>query len=326
MTQQHFPRESVAVREAEARDLPDLRRRACEVVDYGEFDWRERIEKPNEYRTIVAELAGGRTIGHASAGPPQLPRNNVLRDFRPLTERKTNLAAPLWCKLDLIAVDTRWQGRGVGHQLLQAIMEWLPTSKVGLYGNVDSTSSAAIAWYQRQGFSIAAAAALSDRPGSSTKGVIMQPLPTELMFRGYRGTVTDHLQGRGRAGWEERDAQAEHKRLIHNLTTGRSRPRGDTGYRRLARQIADTPNTTSCPHMRFGPRTAWVYGWDPQHQHSCVFCHEQNAVDIAAFDDEDLCDACRRRTSDVQLSWASLDKEMMLVFAGLCPGCRAGRF
>lgn len=314
---------AVHLRAAVSKDVPALDARARRVVDYGSFDWARRVEgAQGRYAVFVAVEESGRTVGQVALGPVEIRLDRVIYD-----RRRSPAAAkpPPWCKLDLIAVDPVYQGKGIGRRLLQQAVQWMPAAMVGLYGNVDQDNSAAVSWYRRQGFSIAAASALPfDLRFRSAGGALMVPPDGELMFRGVRQTVQEHLAGNGRPGWEEREARANFQLDVR--TRGRT-ARGDTGYRRLAQRAAEQSAAgPGCPHMSLGPRPAWIFAWDPKLQRSCNHCISDRLDAIKPYDDETLCDGCHEHHADVVLSWATADHEMLIVDSGLCSSCRAGRF
>lgn len=271
--------------------------------------------------TLVAVTPDGEVCGVLGAGQPTPTTLHVLHEqpgqaFDPST-------VPWW-KIHALAVAEKHRRSGIARSLLAETVRRLPRRHIGLYGNVENHRRESIDWYRRQGFYISPFSGLTptERAGSAG-GIHVQPIDGETVFRGYRGTLREHLANRGHHNWELRTARAEFSRWRAAISQTQ-RPAADLGYRLYTRTIATQINPSMCLHAEFGPRPLMVIGWDPDHTRACWECAERQALRVERFDSATLCDGCGQHQPDVHVPWASDEDQQLIVYAGLCPPCRRG--
>ncbi|KLI09261.1 MULTISPECIES: GNAT family N-acetyltransferase [Mycobacteriaceae] len=286
-----------------------------------DYPWPERLgsgSSAHEWLSLVATDSRGVVCGVIGVGQPTDKNLHVLHQkggpaFDP--------AKVPWWKIYVLAVDEGHRGSGIGRALLDATVRRMPRKYVGLYGNVELTRTDSIQWYRRQGFYISPMSGLTStqRP-QDTDTVGVAPSKGEVIFRGYRQTLEDHLAGRAPAEWERRIATAEFIRQNKQ----REKAALDLGYRLYARRIAENSDAQSCVHASMGPRNLSVFGWDPNHMRVCWECVGPHTQNIKGYDADTLCDGCGRHDRDTRVSWATDDDQLLVVFAGLCLSCRRG--
>jgi predicted N-acetyltransferase YhbS len=287
-----------------------------------DYSWRQRLGEgrhAGEYLALVA-CRGEQAVGHIGVGPLNLRPELQVFDR---TQGEFDPSTLPWWKIHSLGVDPAHQGTGLGVGLLGAVLERMPAGLVGLVGNVEDTRADVIAWYRRRGFYVAAYAPLRRREGDPITAIRLMAVPGEVFFHGYRHTIAEHLDGTGRAGFAERIARVEFRRLLRTHKTA-LHPRGDLGYRQLASRIADRVDLPECAHAAMSPQPLLVAGWDPQLMRVCGQCQLARLAAIQTYDSSDHCDGCGNSRSDVEMSWASDERAMLIVTAGLCSDCRAG--
>ncbi|WP_402378015.1 GNAT family N-acetyltransferase [Isoptericola rhizosphaerae] len=272
--------------------------------------------------TLVAET-DHQIVGAICSHPLDITPDAVIHSRFGATTASSHTTP--WWKLSMLAVVPSYEGRGIAHALLRHTVAAVPTGIDGLYGNVSLDRTRATTWYRRQGFYLAASMGLPGR--TSRGGIKVSTIPGDVFFRGELRNLRQHLEGQGHPRSERRTATQEFKRAWRELTSAEP-PARDVGYRLYARRLAArlaTDRSEACPHMELGPRPHNVLGWDPNLHVACFDCWTELLAAAEPYDDDDLCDGCGQRAGDVQLSCIALDDEFLVVHAGLCPPCRAGR-
>jgi predicted N-acetyltransferase YhbS len=312
----------ITYREAAAADIFELTQLTSKYVGVN-YRWPEHLGGGGTAReplALVAVDAAGAVCGAIGVSPPPTGTLKVMWERVP---GAVDLRMVPWWKVNVLAVDQPRRGQGIGRELVRETVRRLPRGHVGLYGNVEEKRTASISWYRRQGFSINPPSGLTsrERPGDRD-AVGLAPVCGEVVFRGYRSILRDHLEDKVHPQWEERAARAEYNWQV-KVCSLVNKPAADLGYRLYARRIANSADPSTCLHASMGPRPLFVYGWDPDHVRVCFDCRLEHTHRIQKYDADTHCDGCGNDHHDTRLSWAADDDHMLLIHAGLCPGCRS---
>ena len=314
---------TMRVRLAEDRDVPDLLDRDRRLIGV-EYAWANRLgagDTTGGYLALVAVEEADTSIGHIGVGPVTLRPEQVIWERTPGSHTPDGLP---WWKVNSLAVEPWAQGQAAAQELLGAALERLPRHIIGLYGNVEATRTHEINWYRRQGFSIAPGVDLPRREGDTERRTHLSPGQGEVYFHALKRDLLAVKQGLDAAAVERRAARNDY-RLFERFVAKTQSPQAALGYRLYARRIAESKNAPTCPHGTIGPRTMLVSGWDPELRRVCTECEWNHLQAIQKYDAPDRCDGCEQQRSDVVLSWAAIEEDLLIVHAGLCPACRAGR-
>lgn len=318
----------VTIQEARPDEVPSLIKLTTEYVGT-HYKWAERLgagASANENLALVAVDSTGDIYGAIGVSPVPTTSTQIVwqRDAGAFDFSKVP-----WWKINVLAVEAGHRGGGIGRALLAETVRRLPRRHIGLYGNVEETRADTIGWYRRQGFYIGPVSGLpitSERVKPLDRNTIgLDVVPGEILFRGYRSTLRDHLNNKAHPRWEMRMAQDEYRWQV--AFRSKIEPfLPDLGYRLHARGINEDPAPQVCRHATMGPRPMFVFGWDPDRVRVCHECLDLHLETIRKYDADTHCDGCGTEHNDTRLSWAADDDHLILTSAGLCPRCRAGHF
>ncbi|MDM3904300.1 GNAT family N-acetyltransferase [Mycobacterium intracellulare subsp. chimaera] len=317
----------VTIRAACPDEVPALAQVTSEYVGTS-YKWADRLgagRTASESLALVAVDVDGCIHGAIGVTPVPASSTQIVWQRDPGT---FDFGEVPWWKINVLAVNFGHRGQGVGRALLGETVRRLPRRHIGLYGNLDETRLDSIRWYRRQGFYINPSSGLtmSERVKPLDRDAMgITAVPGEVVFRGYRSILRDHLNDKADSRWEDRTATAEYRWQI--ALRSRVSPFSPAlGYRLYTRRIAEDSAAEACHHAGMGPRPMFVFGWDPDRVRVCNECMPLHLERIRQYDADANCDGCGIEHSDTRLSWAGDEDRLLLVSAGLCPSCRSGEY
>jgi len=316
----HFTMHSTVIREAHSTEIPAIHRLTSQHVGCT-YHWETRNRRrARDQLVLVAVDADDSICGAIGTGSPS------LADINAGVGRNKSVLPPShvrWWEVNVLTVDRSFRGQGIARELLRHTMRRLPRRHVGLYGRVAETRPESISWLRRQGFYIAPSSRLTSTERPADRGGIgLSRTPGEVYFRGYRSVVRDRLENRGRSDWETRTAKAEFDRQVKLYASGGNTSR-DVGYRQYSQRISSEIEENSCVHASMGPRSMFVFGWDPYHQRVCADCVDAHLGRIEKYDAGKVCDGCGKEDTDTRMAFIPNHDRMLLIAAGLCSWCRS---